>query len=118
MGSEEIEPAVVIVVQPRRAHRPQFFSGTVNAAYTGVFRDIAERAVSIVPIQNVPVDASDVQLGPAVIVKIGRRYPHAVSFTRQASPRGHIREGAIVIISIEPVMEGFILLDQARNLRA
>jgi hypothetical protein len=79
-ADEQIDAAVAIVVQPGRADRPAVdFDASL-------FRDVFERAVAAVAIENRSSVAGDEQIDKAVVVEVGRDRRRAVNVRRRHRP--------------------------------
>src|SRR5437879_13831262 len=55
--NEEVQPAVVVVVQPSGRYRPHLSECWIGPRHAGVSGDVSEAAVAEVAIQNVALDA-------------------------------------------------------------
>ncbi len=80
-----------------------------------MLRHIGERAVPIIAIKDVAIDSRHVQVGPAVIVEISCSDPHGVTLSFEARALRYFSERAILIVSVETVVECGIVLFQAGN---
>ena len=103
MRFENIQAAVQIVIADAHAH-----AGLLHAVF--IQRDAAfeahlgERAVVIVPEQEAGRGiASHVDVGPAVVIEIGRNRGHAVTAFRLGNARflADIGERAVAVVVIE-----------------
>src|SRR5260370_26386020 len=115
---KKIKQSVIVVVEPSCTDRPKFLSVTVNAGYAGLFSDVSECTVAVVVIEDIAIYPGQVEVGPAVIVEVGRSDSHAISLSLQASTVRYIRKRAVSIVPVKPVVESGIVLFQARNLSA
>src|SRR6185312_10603179 len=66
-GNNQIQPSVAIVIDEHRARGP---SAARDASFV---RDIGERPVAVIVIQNIAANSCYVKIGPAVVVVIARR---------------------------------------------
>ena len=93
----EIEPAVVVVVEPCRARCPATSVGDPCA-----LRHIRESAVAVIAIKNAASVAAQEQIGESVVVIIADRKTHAEqAFRTDACSCGDIRKRAAAVIAIE-----------------
>src|SRR5437773_502879 len=95
----EVEPAVVIIVEPSRGHGP------LVALDAGLLCDVLEAAVPQVAIQNVPVNARHKQVHVAVIVIVGGGAAHRVPGAGDASFASHVGEFHSAIIPVKTIRE-------------
>ena len=86
VDDHEVEPAVVVVVDEARRHRPPIFRG---AAF---LRAVAEGAVAVVAPELVRSVVADVEIGEAVVVVVARRHSHAVAAGGDAARLGDVSE--------------------------
>ena len=98
-ADEEIEAAVVVVIEPDGAGGP---AGSGNA---GFFGDVGEGAVAIVAIENAAAILRDVEIGETVGVVVANGDAHAVAAAGDAGFFGDIRERAVAIVAVEGVAE-------------
>ena len=106
---EQVQPAVVIVVEPAGGNRPLV---TLNSRF---LRHILELSIAQVAIKNVPVDACNKQILIAIIVVVRRRSAHRIA---DASDPGFLRdigEFHTTIVPVEPVEKLRRILFQRRN---
>ena len=82
---EEVEPAVVVVVQESGAGAP------LSRSHSGDFRHVDERAVPVVTIERVSAVVGDVDVCEAVVVVVADRDAHAVVVLRHAGETGLLR---------------------------
>ena len=95
----EVRPAVPVVVE-RRGGRAVVVQG--HARLPSHF---LERAVAAVAIEEVrPEEVRDVQVGPAVVVVVERECADGFPvLARDAGLRGHVLEGPVAAVAVEPV---------------
>src|SRR5207247_2080991 len=74
---EQIEPSIVIVVEPSGGNGP------AALRQTGAGRHVVEGPVATVAVEADAAQAGDHQVHPAIVVEIGRRHPHRVSGAAQ-----------------------------------
>src|SRR6266545_1925400 len=101
MDHEEIEEAVIVVIEPAGGHRPRSV-----AFQSGPLSNVFERAVSQVAIENVLAHSSDKEVRMAVAVEISHRDPHGVASAAHAGRCRHVDKCAVVMVAKQPVLEG------------
>src|ERR1035438_2690045 len=79
VGDEEIQQAVVVVVEPARRDRPHLPALQHGAADARFRRYVAERAIAVVVEELIPVDVGEINVGPAVVIVVAHRHAHAVA---------------------------------------
>src|SRR5205814_7108452 len=94
VNHEEIEPAVVVVIEPAGGHGP----GSA-ALEPSLFGNILERAVAAVAIEDVPAHTGDKKIRMAVAIEVARRDAHGVASAGHAGGRRHIGKRAIVTVT-------------------
>ena len=102
---EEVEQAVIVVIEPASRHRP------LAALDPGLFRDVLETAISQIVVENVPVDARHKQVHMPVVVVIAGRGAHRVPFAGHSGLFGDVPESHPAFVSEEaiPILGGFLL---------
>src|ERR1700676_5339487 len=80
-----------------------------------VVGDVSESTVPIVMEERVAVDSGHVKIGPAIVVKVGRGPPYAVSEASHSGFVSHIRKSAVVVVAIKPVREAVFILLKTRQ---
>ena len=99
-AEEQIEPAVVVVVEPDRARRP---AGRGDARLLG---DVGERAVAVVVVQRAAAVRGDEDVGVAVVVVVGDGAAHAeLRAAGDAGLVGDVGERAVAVVLVERVLE-------------
>src|SRR6185369_11344401 len=91
-GDKKIEPAVVIVVAPRRPRGP------ASQCHTRLLSDVGKGSVMIVVEEAILAEISDVHVGPTVVVVISHRHSETPTLVANAGLIGHITEGAVMIV--------------------
>ncbi len=99
---DEVEQAVVVEVDPGRAGGPGVSWRRV-ASRAGAHSDIGEGAVAVVVVQVIAAVARDVQVFEAVVVVVADSHAHAVAHALQPGLLGHVLEGAVLALVVEPV---------------
>src|SRR4051794_12328267 len=100
VDDEQVEQAVVVVVEPAGADGEHLSELWMHSRHPGLRRDIRKRTIAVVVKQLVVVDAGDVEVGATVVVIVGRRNAHPISSASNTGPFGDIGEGAIAVVSI------------------
>src|SRR5262249_39268426 len=100
-ADEEVEAAIVVVVEPRSAGGPAW------SREAGFFSDIRESAVLIVLVEDALSIRSDEDVGPAVVVVVPYGNAHAESSAGHASFFSDIGERAVAIVLVERIAGGF-----------
>ena len=72
----------------------------MRAGQARLRRDVAERAVAQIPIQDVASNADDEEVGKPVVVEVGRRGAHHVAVALHSGALGHVLETAVAQIVI------------------
>ena len=98
-GHEQIQLAVVVIVEPDGAGGPS------GCGHTGPVGNVGKSAIAVVVIKNIAPITRDVKIDPAIAVIIGSSYSHAKGATGHACFVGDIRESAIMIIVVQSVLE-------------
>ncbi len=99
VADKQIQPSVVVVVEPHRARGP---SGSRDA---GLFRNVSEGSVAVVVIQNASSILGHVQIGKAVAVIVAHGDTLPVAAGRDAGLLRDVGEGSISIVAIERVAQ-------------
>jgi hypothetical protein len=86
---QEIEMAVIVVIDPCGRDRPQLFPSRAMTTYTSGFRHIGKSTVAIIAVQGVAVNTED-----------AHSYPHLVAVALNAGFRGDIRKGPVAVVAI------------------
>ena len=92
VDDEEVQVAVAVVVEEARPDRPDLAPPGKLAGHPGGGGHVLEGAVAPVPVEDVPVDARHVEVGPAVVVEVARGRPHRVAGAGDAGPRRDVLE--------------------------
>src|SRR5215472_6855872 len=71
----------------------------------GLGGDVRERPVAIVVVERVAVNASDKQVGPAVIVVVGDGHGDVKARARETGFFRHVCKHAVAVVSVETVRE-------------
>ena len=98
-ADEEIELAIVVVVEPDGATTP------AGRRHAGLVRHVGESAIAIVVIENAARVLGHVQVGQAIAVVVAHRHPHPVGAAAHTGLRGDVAEGPIPVVAIEGVAQ-------------
>src|ERR1700730_3447683 len=99
---EQIEPAVIVVVEPNRTGSP------TGRADTGFLRNVGKSSVAVVVIQNAFSVLGQVEIGEAVVIVVAHCGTHAIAPSGYACFLRHVAEGAVPIVAIESIAEWLI----------
>ena len=102
--NEQIQLAVVVVVDPARGRAPHFPALIHRCAHASLIGNIREAAVAIISIQMILRHAGDVNVLPAVVIEITDGDAHIVAVSRQPGLLGNIREGSVMIVVEQAVV--------------
>ena len=108
---QQVEPAVVVVVEPPRAHHP------LAALEAGLLGHVLE-AAAVVAVEGLAVHAAHEQVGRAVVVVVPDRGRHAVAGAPQAGGIGHVGELHSAVVAEQPIEVAGSVLLEARDRRA
>src|SRR6267143_5281134 len=101
-ADEEIEAAVIVVVEPDGAGSPS------GGSDTGFCSDIGERAIAIVVIENAVAVLRDIKIRKSVAVIVTDSHAHAVRISWDASFFGDVRERTVPIVTVERITQRWI----------
>ena len=99
MCDEEIEPPVAVVIQECGPCVPQ----GLGRGYAGFPGHILERAIAVVPVQDVPAVVGDEEVGIAVAVVVAGAGALSPAMAHKARFRRDIGEGPVVVVAIQAV---------------
>ena len=97
VDDEEVQAAVVVVVEPGGRDRP------VMALEAGCAGYVLEGAVAAIVEQGVAVDAGDEQVGEAVVVIVARGDADVVACAAHSGFVGDVLEGPVVAVAVEAI---------------
>src|ERR1035438_3838404 len=101
---EEVQEAVIVHVHPGSGNGPQRAEFRVATLVQSRFlRDIGERAVAVVVIQRIPVNARDKQVGVAVVVVIAGSHADVKAGTGQTGGIGNICKNTFAVVTEQTV---------------
>ena len=103
IADEQIQPAVVVVIQPRRAGAPIIG----RAAHAGARRHFPELSLPVVVKEVIAAHRRDEHVVQAVVVVIADGHTHAVETRVQTGTGGDIAEAALAVVMIKGVGGGF-----------
>ena len=115
---EQVQAAVVIVVEPSGGYRPHLLAVQHRPAHSGLVGDVRKGAVAVVMKELVLGDIGDEDVRPPIVVVISHRDADAVSLALDSGLLGNIREGTVAIVVEQPVPILGRLFLQRRNGRA
>ena len=98
IDDQQIQQAVVIHIQPNRAHGPERSVFRIGLIETGLGRHVRECAISVVVIERVLIDAGDKDVFVSIVVIVGHRDAHIIAAAREACLFGHIREVPMAVV--------------------
>ena len=75
----------------------------VHAIHVGLFGDVAEGAVSVIPVEHVFPVLHHVEVGPAVVVVVSRCASQPISSARNSGLVGDIGERSVAVVSIKRI---------------
>src|SRR5207249_12045284 len=98
-----IQQTVVIVVEPTGRNGPGFSARSL-LPQPRALRNVFKLAVSTIPIEDIPVDAYDEQIGGAIVIIVGCRNAHPKTFAANSGHGSHVGECAVAIVLIEAIV--------------
>jgi hypothetical protein len=98
-ADEQIQPAVVVVIEPHGARRP------ARCGDTGLVRHVGESSVAIVLIQDAAAVRRHEQVRKTVIVVITDGNAHPERAAGDTSRIGHVRECAVAVVPVERIFQ-------------
>jgi hypothetical protein len=98
-ADEEIEPPVVVIVEPHGARRP---AGRGDSRLAG---HIGECGVAVVAVEDAPAVRRDEEIREAVIVIVADRDAHPERAAADACFLGHVGERAVAVVSVQRVAQ-------------
>src|SRR5438874_11857799 len=99
MADEQVQQAVVVVIQPCRAGAPV----VGRTADTGLRGHVFESSVPIVVEQMIAADAGYDQVLESVVVVVADRNAHAVETHVEPGPGGDVGEMSFALVVVEGV---------------
>src|SRR5579863_1634565 len=103
INDDQVEQAIVVYVDPRRGHRPQRAIFGIGLAQSGFRGDVGKRAVAIVVVKSVAVDAGDEDVFVAIVVVVANGHANVVASARQSGFFGDVGEVAVAVVFEETV---------------
>src|SRR6266404_2349892 len=97
---EQIQAPIVVVIEPYRARRP------ARRGHTSLCRNIGERAIAIIVVENAASVLRYIQVGPTFSVIVAHRDAHSVAASADARLLRHIRECSVSIVVIDGIAQG------------
>ena len=117
VGDEEVEVAVLVVVEEGGGDRPQRAVLRVGALEARLRGHVLEGAVAPVAVEDVLAQARHEEVGPPVAVVVGGRHPVVVAVALHPGLLRHVLELEVPQVAVEAVPEGGVRLVEARHLR-
>ena len=108
VDDQEVEQAIVVVIEPAGGDAPGFADGGDVPGDMGLDGDVGEGAVAIVVEELVVIDAGDVEVDESVVVVVSGGDAHGVAEAGEAGLRGDVGEGSVAVVVEEAVVEGGI----------
>src|ERR1019366_10102984 len=99
IGDEEIQVAVPVEIHERAAGSPP----VAFVKQARLFSDVGERAVAIVPVEDVLRPAGNEDILETVVVVVSNGYAAEPAQTSQAGWPGDLGEGAVAAVFVEAV---------------
>src|SRR6266536_6719827 len=98
VDDEEIKQAIIVHVHPSGAHGAKRPIVLKRMGVTGFFRYIGERAIPVVVVESITVDAGDENVFVAIVVVITDRHSDVISRSGESCFFSDIGEGAVSIV--------------------
>ena len=118
VGDEEVEVAVLVVVEEGRRHRPQGAVVGVGVLESRLRGRVLEGSVPLVAVEDVLAQPGHEEVGPAVVVVVGGRDAVVVAVSFQPRLLGDVLELETAQVAVEAVPEGRVRLVEIGHLRA
>ena len=104
---EQVQQPIVVVVEPCPGDSPQVTEVRVCGTEPGCRGDVAERAIAIVAIQRVAVQAGYEEVLVAIVVVVGRRSAEVKPLPGEPGSDRDIRETRLAVVFEQSVVEAF-----------
>src|SRR5580698_3584205 len=98
VGYEQVQAAVVIVVEPACRDGPHFMAIEYAARDSGLVRNVGECAVVVVMKKLIPGYVGEEDIRPPIVVVVSDGDSHAVALALHAGPFRHVGERAVTIV--------------------
>src|ERR1035441_3574127 len=98
VGHEQVQAAVVIVVEPAGGYRPHLLSVQHSPGHSGLVRNIGEGAVVVVVKKLIPGHAGEEDVRPSIVVVISNGDADAIALALDSVVLRSIRESAVMVI--------------------
>src|ERR1039458_8975670 len=95
---EQVQAAVVIVIEPAGGHRPHLLSVQRSPAYSGFVRNIGKGAVVVVMKKLIPGHIGEEDIRPSVVIVISNGDADAITLAFDSGFLRNIGESAVVVI--------------------
>ena len=96
--NEQVEPSIIVVVEPNCARRPP------RGGNTGLGGNIGKGPVAVIVIQQSAAISRDEQVRKAVVVIIANRDTHSESSAWYSSPIRNISKGTVTIVFVQGIL--------------
>ena len=103
VGDEEVQPAVVVVVEPAGGDRPGLAELGMNSGHSRLDRHVGEVPVAVVAVQRVSIDPRHVEILPAVVVVVRGPRRHGIALSLDTGRQRHVAEGPVPLVTVEAV---------------
>src|ERR1022692_2222529 len=95
---EQVQAAVVIVVEPAGGHRPHLLSVQHSPAHSGFFRNVGKGAVVVVMKKLISGHVGEEDVRPSIVIVISNGDADAIALALDSGFLGNIRESAVMVI--------------------
>ena len=112
---EQVQPAIVVVIQPAGRYRPHAAELRVGSGDAGLRGDVGEAAVAEVAVEGVALHAGDEDIGVAVVVEVADGDGRGIAFAGEARLGGDVGERHVAVIAKQAVIEFGAGLAEAGN---
>src|SRR5207249_4809292 len=106
---EQIEFAVIVIVEPGRARGP------ARRGHARFVSSIGESTVAVIVIEDVPSIAGHIEVHPAITVVISSRGTHAKIAAPYPGLIRYVRKRAVVVIVVESVLQRCVRREKIRR---
>src|SRR3954468_24715422 len=99
-AEEEIELAIVIVIEPYGA------GGPTRGEEAGLAGDVGEGAVAVIAVEDAIAVGGDEDIGPTVVIVVTDGHAHPEGPAGDSGLFGDVGEGAVAIVLVERIAQG------------
>jgi hypothetical protein len=118
VDDEEIEKAVIVVVEPTRTDRPHLPAMRMGAGNARFYGDVGKSSVPVVVKKLITGNVGNENVGATIVVVVTNGDTHSVACSGHAGFFSDIGKRAVVVVAIEPVPVVGRGLFKRRNLGA